>query len=92
MFLEPRFKRLLQYFAATNQGILYTYLQSPIRPVIRKQMESNLPGLHLTPEQLFFVSFGRTWCSQMRPECLLTKRTSIETLIGKSFTIFAKVM
>ncbi|KAF9306902.1 hypothetical protein BG003_000849, partial [Podila horticola] len=31
-----------------------------------------LPGLEaLTPEQLFFVSYARMWCSKMRPEALL---------------------
>lgn len=31
-----------------------------------------LPGLEaLTPEQLFFVSYARLWCSKARPESLL---------------------
>jgi endothelin-converting enzyme len=42
---------------------------------MRKSIEENpndnlsLPGLEsLSPEQLFFVNFGRVWCSNMRPE------------------------
>jgi predicted metalloendopeptidase len=42
---------------------------------MRKSLEQNpeenlaLPQLdHLSPEQLFFINFGRIWCSSMRPE------------------------
>lgn len=31
-----------------------------------------LPGLDkYTPEQLFFIAYGRLWCNKMRPEALL---------------------
>ncbi len=36
-------------------------------------MEPKLPGLDLTPEQLFFLSFARTWCTKTRPESLLVQ-------------------
>ncbi|KAI8880647.1 zincin, partial [Backusella circina FSU 941] len=42
---------------------------------MKKTMESSpeknlrLPGLEdLTPEQLFFINFGRVWCTNMRPQ------------------------
>lgn len=30
-----------------------------------------LPGIDLSPEALFYVSYGRTWCNNMRPEAAL---------------------
>ena len=36
-------------------------------------MEPKLPGLDLSPEQLFFISFARTWCTKTRPETLMVQ-------------------
>ncbi|KAG0316020.1 hypothetical protein BG000_005021 [Podila horticola] len=45
------------------------YKSDPSGKTIKNQ---RLPGLEaLTPEQLFFVSYARVWCSKMRPEALL---------------------
>ncbi|KAF9317313.1 hypothetical protein BG003_000931 [Podila horticola] len=45
------------------------YKADPSGKTIKNQ---RLPGLEaLTPEQLFFVSYARMWCSKMRPEALL---------------------
>ncbi|KAF9384017.1 hypothetical protein CPC16_008637 [Podila verticillata] len=45
------------------------YKSDPSGKTIKNQ---RLPGLEaLTPEQLFFVSYARMWCSKMRPESLL---------------------
>lgn len=34
-----------------------------------KQIEHyRLPGIDLSPEALFYVSFGRLWCKAMRPQ------------------------
>ena len=30
-------------------------------------LQPRLPGLDYTHEQLFFINFGRVWCSQARP-------------------------
>ncbi|KAG0371442.1 hypothetical protein BGX24_001670 [Mortierella sp. AD032] len=41
-------------------------------PYVRKYKNFKLPGLDkYTPEQLFFISYGRIWCNKMRPEALL---------------------
>jgi predicted metalloendopeptidase len=35
----------------------------------RPKSEQTLPGLEqFTPEQLFFINFGRIWCQNIRPE------------------------
>ncbi|KAF9122996.1 hypothetical protein BGW39_009333, partial [Mortierella sp. 14UC] len=41
-------------------------------PYGRKYKNFKLPGLEkYTPEQLFFISYGRIWCNKMRPEALV---------------------
>ncbi|KAG0230178.1 hypothetical protein B0O80DRAFT_149533 [Mortierella sp. GBAus27b] len=38
-------------------------------PQGKKYNNQRLPGLeHLTPEQMFFIQFGRLWCNKARPE------------------------
>ncbi|KAG0057100.1 hypothetical protein BGZ83_001534 [Gryganskiella cystojenkinii] len=38
----------------------------------KKYMNMKLPGLeNFSPEQLFFISYGRLWCSKQRPESLI---------------------
>ncbi|KAG0085149.1 hypothetical protein BGZ93_000832 [Podila epicladia] len=45
------------------------YRSDPLGKTIKNP---RLPGLEaLTPEQLFFVSYARLWCSKARPESLL---------------------
>lgn len=36
----------------------------------RNGKEPKLPGLKLTPNQMFWVSAANTWCSKYRPESL----------------------
>ncbi|CAO3627442.1 unnamed protein product [Cunninghamella echinulata] len=48
---------------ADNGGISVSY------EAFNKQKDrQRLPGVNLTAEQLFFVNFGRVWCSKSRPE------------------------
>ncbi|CAO3616013.1 unnamed protein product [Cunninghamella blakesleeana] len=42
----------------------------------KEKDHKRLPGVDLTPEQLFFVNFGRIWCSKLRPE------KAIERILG----------
>jgi len=44
-----------------------------------------LPGFDLTPEQLFFVSFARTWCTKTRPEALMVQVMTNPHRLRKSF-------
>jgi endothelin-converting enzyme len=38
-------------------------------PQGKKYNNQRLPGLeHFTPEQMFFIQFGRLWCNKARPE------------------------
>ena len=47
-----------------------TKLQFSDRWVQRNGEESSLPGLDLTPIQLFWVGAANTWCSKYRPKSL----------------------
>ncbi|KAG2184895.1 hypothetical protein INT43_000808, partial [Umbelopsis isabellina] len=61
---------------ADNGGILISYYAWKARSIASKISEINGPnsnsllmGLdHYTPEQLFFINFGRVWCQKIRPE------------------------
>lgn len=54
---------------ADNGGV-NAALMSMKKSVDEKPKENMaLPGLeNFSPEQLFFINFGRVWCSNMRPE------------------------
>ncbi|KAG0358430.1 Endothelin-converting enzyme 1 [Gamsiella multidivaricata] len=40
-------------------------------PASKKYNNQRLPGLeHLSPQQLFFIQYARTWCSKTRPEAV----------------------
>lgn len=48
--------------------------------VKRHGAESNLPGLNLSHDQLFFLNYAQIWCGSMRPEDALTKiRSSVHS-------------
>ncbi|GAA5809890.1 hypothetical protein MFLAVUS_003305 [Mucor flavus] len=54
---------------ADNGGVNAAFMS--MRKSLSEDPENNLalPGLEsLSPEQLFFINFGRVWCSDMRPE------------------------
>lgn len=54
---------------ADNGGVNAAYMS--MRKSLTEEPDKNmaLPGLEsLSPEQLFFVNFGRVWCTNMRPE------------------------
>ncbi|KAI7885925.1 uncharacterized protein EV154DRAFT_427608 [Mucor mucedo] len=54
---------------ADNGGVNAALMS--MRKSLTERPENNLalPGLeNLSPEQLFFINFGRVWCSDMRPE------------------------
>ncbi|KAM4694124.1 neprilysin-like [Discoglossus pictus] len=40
------------------------------------EKEKRLPGVDLTEEQLFFLSFGQVWCGMYRPEYAVTSITT----------------
>ncbi|KAF8931453.1 hypothetical protein BGZ47_011839 [Haplosporangium gracile] len=61
---------------ADNGGIKMAFRvwQSRVKsdPNGKKIKNFKLPGLDkYTPEQLFFIAYGRLWCNKMRPEALL---------------------
>jgi endothelin-converting enzyme len=54
---------------ADNGGLNAAYMS--MKKSLKEKPGKNLalPQLeHFTPEQLFFINFGRVWCSNMRPE------------------------
>ena len=53
-------QNLFQYFLDDNSLPLESW-------VSRNGQEPVLPGLNLTPEQLFWVSGANVWCSKHRP-------------------------
>ncbi|KAF9129877.1 hypothetical protein BGW39_003769 [Mortierella sp. 14UC] len=60
---------------ADNGGLKHAYMTWQARyqfnPSGTIHRNFKLPGLeHITPDQLFFISFGRIWCSKERPEYL----------------------
>jgi hypothetical protein len=58
---------------ADNGGISLAY------EVLSKQPRLRLSGLDMSPEALFFISFGRVWCEKDRPERAVQKVKQIET-------------
>ncbi|XP_017775451.1 PREDICTED: endothelin-converting enzyme 1 isoform X2 [Nicrophorus vespilloides] len=54
---------------ADNGGLKEAYLAYQ-NWVKRNHYEQKLPGLDYTPNQMFWVSAGRTWCARYRPESL----------------------
>ncbi|KAG0277096.1 hypothetical protein BGZ95_006523 [Linnemannia exigua] len=69
-------QRTLGENLADNGGIKMAFhiWQNRVKsdPYGRKFKNFKLPGLDkYTPEQLFFVSYGRFWCNKMRPEALV---------------------
>ncbi|OBZ89812.1 Endothelin-converting enzyme 1 [Choanephora cucurbitarum] len=59
---------------ADNGGV-NAALMSMRRSLIEEPHKNmNLPQLeHLSPEQLFFINFGRAWCNNIRPEMSLQR-------------------
>lgn len=58
---------------ADNGGIKAAY-QAYRKWVEKNKEEQRLPGLDkYTPDQLFYISFGQLWCSNIRPEALLNQ-------------------
>ncbi|KAI8144183.1 hypothetical protein BJV82DRAFT_513660 [Fennellomyces sp. T-0311] len=55
---------------ADNGGFLTTYRAWSGGPTLtgEKPQDEALPGIELTPEQLFFVNYGTLWCGAVRPE------------------------
>ncbi|KAI9256453.1 hypothetical protein BDA99DRAFT_585276 [Phascolomyces articulosus] len=59
---------------ADNGGIAASYQAFQkiwSEPQLSGQQHAKLPGIDLSPEELFFTSFARTWCSATRPEALV---------------------
>ncbi|ODQ51979.1 zincin [Saitoella complicata NRRL Y-17804] len=54
---------------ADNGGIraAYNAWKKEQKGLKRKDRDQKLPGIDLTPEQLFYVSFSRFWCGKARP-------------------------
>lgn len=66
-------KQTLGENLADNGGLSEAYIawkqQYDSDKQSKKYNNKLLPGLdHLTPNQLFFVNFGRVWCSRMTQE------------------------
>ena len=56
---------------ADNGGLKTSY--QAYRNVVEKEgIQSSLPGLKYTPDQLFFVAFAQLWCSHFTPEYIAT--------------------
>ncbi|KAG0744701.1 hypothetical protein G6F35_015597 [Rhizopus arrhizus] len=62
---------------ADNGGVRAAYL------AMQKTLDgqATLPGLEtFSPQQLFFINFGRVWCSSMRPEMSVQRvRTDVHS-------------
>ncbi|KAG0049846.1 hypothetical protein BGZ83_005339 [Gryganskiella cystojenkinii] len=57
---------------ADNGGLKQAFNSWQARSLSKANNNQKLPGLEkYTPEQLFFMSFGRMWCAKMRPELFL---------------------
>eukprot|EP00105_Crassostrea_gigas_P006028 XP_011419816.1 PREDICTED: endothelin-converting enzyme 1 isoform X2 [Crassostrea gigas] len=81
-------KRVLGENIADNGGLKTAYMA--YRHWV-KSKDSNevkdLPGLTLTPEQLFFVGFGQLWCSYYTPQYTKQAILTDEHTISKFRTI-----
>lgn len=54
---------------ADNGGVNAAYMSMKKSLEESPSQNMQLPGLEtLTPEKLFFINYGRIWCSNMRPE------------------------
>jgi predicted metalloendopeptidase len=67
---------------ADNGGISLAY------EVLSKQPRLRLSGLDMSPEALFFISFGRVWCEKDRPERAVQKVKSDRMQTGQWLLIF----
>ncbi|XP_053566045.1 neprilysin-like isoform X2 [Bombina bombina] len=67
---------------ADNGGIREAY-KAYMYHIKKNGKEKNLPGLDLTNEQLFFLSFGQIWCATYTPEYAVTSITEDEHSPGQ---------
>ncbi|XP_061185373.1 endothelin-converting enzyme 2-like isoform X1 [Saccostrea echinata] len=81
-------ERVLGENIADNGGLKMAYAAYKFWERSHRITEvTDLPGLGLTPEQLFFVGFGQLWCSYYTPQYLKQAILTDPHTIGKFRTI-----
>ncbi|ORX62831.1 zincin [Hesseltinella vesiculosa] len=56
---------------ADNGGIAVSY--AAYQAVAKVKPQETLPGINLTPDQLFFINLGRAWCTKATPASIMNQ-------------------